>query len=118
MTVTLETARKLRHAEWPQDARHNSHWWKERNGNLHLVKTLQYIDDEIEVYASPSVDDLLEALPKKSNGFRIAFHLAFDVNNGWEAKMCRKDDDIFVIGSNPAETLAKLWLELRERKLV
>ena len=95
-TVSLETAKKLNEAGWPQVA------------GCGFDESFPHD----ECMAAPDVSELLEALPEETTLLKAidGYHVSCSLLN-------RRPSDV-KFDSNPAEALAHLWLELRAKNII
>lgn len=110
-TVSLETAKLLKEAGWPQDGGTVEHWYRP---NGYLVDRFDYsgTSPNKDYTAAPDVSELLAALPGGKKGIVL-----FKAEDGYQVRYPDTDSPAFK-NANPAEALAQLYLALKEQKLV
>jgi hypothetical protein len=96
-TISLETAKRLKEAGWAQEGA-TRQVYSASHGRI-------YPKDKNDLFASPSCDELLDALP--------ACLLVKETGLGYSVKYA---NGIWIKGfREPAEALAALWLQLRKQ---
>ena len=118
--VSLETAKRLKEAGWPQDTTDN-HWFeycgKEKIEVKPGLSTNRITGGNFKNYDAPDVSDLLTALP---NGVQMTKGLAY---GNYYCQDYRERESGAALENekwqkNPSEALAQLWLALRKEKIV
>lgn len=139
ITVSLEWAKKLKEAGYPQKDSY-LHWqWYEADGEwpgfyeqsrwdcYHMEASYEDYDDD-EVYAAPTAEEILRSLPSYFDQEGMRFYLITqkdDNDDSWTA--CYSCGTCMIMrGVGPmriecvglANTAAKMWLFLRDNNLL
>lgn len=106
--VTLETAKRLKAAGFPQETG-IAHWWVVRGVNPDLISRSEITDfwDATDRIAAPTAQEIADQLPEG---------IALDKATGgkWRASRPFVDPSWYIFGDTMAEALALLWLKLHE----
>jgi hypothetical protein len=110
-TVTLDTARKLKAAGFPQTT---GMIWNRLDLPDYRVEQRgqRSLAGELDVaIAAPTAQEIADHIRTLAGGQRIEIESMFQ---GWSAKLA--GDSAYLEGSTLAEALAALWLKLQEAK--
>ena len=111
--VSLEIAKKLQGAGWPQDGDKVSTWayWYGIKEDLKLSLSAHLSLGYGDTVAAPTIGELLEELPDGVSLWRGSG------SKTWHAQT--EDESLGVrLITTPADALATLWLALKEKNLV
>jgi hypothetical protein len=114
--VTLETARKLRAAGFPQNTQ--AAWTSFHDGTWTVIPKYYWIPGANAGLAAATAQEIADELPKVIEGQFDTLGLAiWPGADRWEASyMSANEDGKRGVGDTMAEALAALWLRLREAK--
>lgn len=111
--VSLEVAKKLKEAGWPQvTTRKSFYWFIYKSGEvLDYCGPTWAIEGLIAHYLAPTIGELLEVLGLVE---------LKALNNGSYRVWNHKNDHEHEghVASNPADALAELWMALKEKGIV
>lgn len=114
--VSLETAKRLKEAGWPQDKLRQLYedeyrfwWWAVHDGKKFALMDRPRSDDDL-CFAAPTIGNLLGSLPDRTELKRID-------NTGTEFTWFALHDDLSEAtgarSDSPADALAELWMKLK-----
>lgn len=134
--VSLEIAKKLKEAGWPQaiyqpinrfSHRNNTHFYVPFSGDAEIWPLVRredwkeaLKDNSIDGFiAAPTIAELLGALPKELKAKMTRRLMLISDGNGWEARyQGNRIASPSADAPNPADALAMLWMALKEKNLV
>jgi len=130
--VSLETAKKLKENGFSQDTEHK---WRFNKGDYELVLSSDKkngvanftVFGKPHLLAAPDAQEIGEMLPGSIPYDQDGYHgacLCFDKHSAFyhnsSGQIIVRDDigEVCFMGKNLAEALAKMWLYLKENKLI